>query len=68
MTRKEMNFIRATARGIRKATLELSADENANLIAALTSMTNKTEHPLTASEVGYFAVMYLAAHDWEVPD
>lgn len=65
MNGRQMNFIRATARGILQAMDDLKADERAAMLRALTDMTAPREK-LTAQEVAYYAVMYLASHDWEM--
>lgn len=69
MNKREMNFIRSTARGILAAMDDLKAEipEQA-IVAALADMTKTRETPLKSSEVAYYAVMYLAAHDWQIPD
>lgn len=67
MKQREMNFIRCTARGIVRAMDALQGDKNAAMVAALSEMTAPKER-LTSEETGYYAVMYLASHDWEVPE
>ncbi len=67
MDQKTMNFIRATARGAQRAIDELLKDQQAHLVDALTAMTGGQTRPLRAEEVGYYAIMYLAAHGWQVP-
>lgn len=66
MKQRELNFIRATARGIARAMDDLKIDERESLINALAAMTAPKDK-LTSEETGYFALMYLAAHDWEAP-
>lgn len=68
LNRRDMNFIRATARGILEAMDAMKENPESAIIAALTEMTTDPERPLRSREVGYYAVMYLAAHDWEIPD
>lgn len=68
MNRRDMNFIRATARGIAQAMDALKNQPEQAIISALTEMTADHEPPLKAQECAYYAVMYLAAHDWEVPE
>lgn len=67
MKQRELNFIRSTARGIARAMDDLRINERESLIEALTAMTAPKDK-LKAEETGYFALMYLAAHDWEVPE
>ena len=67
MKQREMNFIRATARGIVQAMDELRRDEQSALIDALAAMTAPADK-LTSAQVGYYATMYLAAHNWEIPE
>lgn len=67
MKQREMNFIRSTARGILRAMNALQDDETAALVSALAEMTAPVER-LSSEQVGYYAVMYLASHGWEVPE
>lgn len=67
MKQREMNFIRSTARGILRAMDDFKATEDKAVIQALADMTKPVEH-LRSEDVGYYATMYLIAHDWEVPD
>lgn len=67
MKQREMNFIRSTARGILQAMDEYKAGTDTALVKALSEMTGPAER-LTSAQVGYYAVMYLIAHDWEIPD
>lgn len=67
MRQREMNFIRSTARGIKRAMAAYTKDETGTVVAALTEMTAPADH-LTSEQVGYYALMYLIAHDWEVPE
>lgn len=67
MKQREMNFIRSTARGILRAMDAAKTDESGALVAALAEMTAPAER-LTSEQVGYYAVMYLIAHNWEVPE
>lgn len=45
----------------------LQDDETAALVSALAEMTAPVER-LSSEQVGYYAVMYLASHGWEVPE
>lgn len=67
MKQREMNFIRSTARGILRAMDALQADEKGALIEALAEMTAPVDR-LTSEQVGFYAVMYLAGHNWEIPE
>lgn len=67
MKQREMNFIRSTARGILRAMDTYQAQESEALVAALSEMTGPVDR-LTSEQVGYYAVMYLIAHNWEVPE
>lgn len=62
-----MNFIRSTARGILRAMDTYQAKESDALVEALSEMTGPVDR-LTSEQVGYYAVMYLIAHNWEVPE
>lgn len=67
MKQREMNFIRSTARGILRAMDTYQAKESDALVEALSEMTGPVDR-LTSEQVGYYAVMYLIAHNWEVPE
>lgn len=66
MKQREMNFIRSTARGILQAMDDYKAKEDQALVKALSEMTAPVDR-LSSAQVGYYAIMYLIAHDWEIP-